>query len=102
MNEYRDSGRPDNTNYGASDYDPTDYPTVHYCAECEHPCSSDYSGPDEGFECAADCGNWLCAAHKGFCEQCRIDREEAVAAEAARLESEIEKNKEALLRTMNI
>lgn len=77
-------------------------PKARCCADCE---TRGYEEDDSAFRCKADCGEWLCAECAEVwptCHQCECDRAEAVAAEAARLETEIEQRKESLLRTMNL
>ena len=97
MNEYRDSGRPDNTPEYGDDY--TDYPPTHCCEDCGTTLlTSDDAQPGEGVKKCPDCECWYCGSGcltaSGLCKQCAVD------AEALRLEAEIEKSKASHLRTM--
>lgn len=85
--------------------EPNEYrPRTYECATCGTRCYEEGDSADLAWACKGDCGEKLCtecATKTPYCASCILDRAEAVAALAARLEAEIEKNKDALLRTMN-
>lgn len=79
-------------------------PRQYECSECGTRCWEEGADEDLAHKCKDECGSMLCAEcvkKNPRCEQCVRDRAEAVLELAERLEAEIERNKEALLRTMN-
>lgn len=104
MNEYRDSGRPDNSS-SSGEYDFTDYPPTRECEQCgDRKLTRGDSGPGEGVSKCPDCDGWYCDPQcmtGTRCKPCALDAE-AVAAEAARLEQQIESDREKELRTLKL
>lgn len=78
-----------------------DAPPHHHCNICDDYGMELNEAPYGNKVRCVGCEDWYCdtCLSNGACEDPDC---QAVAAEAARLEAEIEKNKESILRTMNI
>jgi hypothetical protein len=77
-------------------------PKARYCARCE---TRGYEEDDTAVRCKTDCGEWLCGecgAQYRICEACEIEKAEAVAAEAARLEAQVEADREKWARVQQL